>query len=111
MATGGSTNTLALNTGSGPLCYKLMAVSRTGAHAADEVVVREGSVDHVHRDATIKATEQAVAECTQWGIDAIGYRVAHGGMRFEAPASTAARTALWLVDCSSAWGTMRLARD
>jgi acetate kinase len=79
-------NILALNPGSGTLRYKLMAVSRAGGQDPDEAVVRQGTFDHVHGDATIEAAEQAVAECAQSGIEAIGYRVVHGGSRFDAPA-------------------------
>jgi acetate kinase len=79
-------NILALNPGSGTLRYKLMAMPRAGGLPDDGAVLREGNIDHVHGGATIEAADRAVAECTPSGIDAIGYRVVHGGSRFDGPA-------------------------
>jgi acetate kinase len=79
-------NILALNPGSGSLGYKLLAMPRIGATADEEAVLKHGYVDHVQGDATIEAAEQVVAECLPLGVEAIGYRVVHGGSRFDGPA-------------------------
>jgi acetate kinase len=79
-------NILALNPGSGTLRYKLMAMPRAGGRKDGEAVLREGNIDHVHGGATVEAAERAVAACSPSGIDAIGYRVVHGGSRFDGPA-------------------------
>jgi acetate kinase len=79
-------NILSLNPGSGTLRYKLLAMPPGGGREADEPVLREGNVDHVHGDETVRAAERAVAECLPLGLDAIGYRVVHGGSRFDGPA-------------------------
>ena len=78
-------NVLALNPGSGTLRYKLLAMPQGGGCEADEPVLKEGKVDHVHGGATVEAAERAVAECLPLGVAAIGYRVVHGGPRFDAP--------------------------
>src|SRR3954447_3407649 len=83
---GEAMNVLALNPGSGTLRYKLLAMTRGGGATADEPVLREGNVDHVHGDETVRAAERAVDECLPLGVDAIGYRVVHGGDRFDGPA-------------------------
>ena len=70
---------LALNPGSGTLLYKLMAIPRAGGPAQAESVLKEGKIDHVHGAETVCAAERAVAECLPQGMDAIGYRVVHGG--------------------------------
>jgi acetate kinase len=74
-------NILALNPGSGTLRYKLLAMP-------DERVLKEGNIDHVHGQETVRAAERAVAECLPLGLDAIGYRVVHGGLKFDHPART-----------------------
>src|SRR3954466_14446108 len=79
-------NILALNPGSGTLRYKLLAMPSAGGKEADEPVLREGNVDHVHGAETARAAGGAVAECLPLGLDAIGYRVVHGGSRFDGPA-------------------------
>jgi acetate kinase len=76
---------LSLNPGSGTLLYKLLAMP-AGAEPRDGEVLKEGKIDHVHGDATIHATEQAVTACLPLGIEAIGFRVVHGGTRFDKPA-------------------------
>jgi acetate kinase len=78
-------NILALNPGSGTLRYKLLAMPRAGGPAEDEAVLKEGNIDHVHGDETVRAAERAVAECLPRGIDAIGSRVVHGGSWFDGP--------------------------
>jgi acetate kinase len=77
---------LALNPGSGTLRYKLLEMPRAGGMKGGEVALKDGNIDHVHGDETVRAAEQAVAECLPLGIDAIGYRVVHGGSRFDGPA-------------------------
>lgn len=72
-------NILAINPGSGTLRYKLVAMP-------DEAVVKDGNVDHVRGDATVEAAEEAVSACLPLGVQAIGYRVVHGGPRFDGPA-------------------------
>src|SRR4051812_12592801 len=79
-------NILSLNPGSGTLRYKLLAMPSAGGKEADEPVLREGNVDHVHGDETVRAAERAVADCLPLGLDTIGYRVVHGGSRFDGPA-------------------------
>ena len=79
-------NILALNPGSGTLRYKLLAIPRAGGSADDEVVLVDRYVDHVRGRATIEAAERVVAECLALGVDVIGYRVVHGGPRFDGPA-------------------------
>ena len=82
-------NVLALNPGSGTLRYKLLAVTRGDGAEADEPVLKDGNIDHVHGGETVRAAERAVDECEPLGIDAIGYRVVHGGARFDGPARIA----------------------
>jgi acetate kinase len=79
-------NILALNAGSGTLRYKLLATPRAGRGKDGEAVFKEGNFDHVHGNETVRAAEQAVAECLPLGIEAIGYRVVHCGSRFNGPA-------------------------
>jgi acetate kinase len=79
-------NILAINPGSGTLRYKVVAVPRDGGGEDGEAVLKEGDIDHVHGNETVRAAEQAVAECLPLGLDAIGYRVVHGGSRFDGPA-------------------------
>ena len=79
-------NILALNPGSGTLRYKLLAMPRAGGREDGEEVVTDGNIDHVHGGATVQAAERAVDECLPLGLDAIGYRVVHGGSRFDGPA-------------------------
>ena len=76
---------LALNPGSGTLRYKLLAMPRAAGTADGEAVLKDGNIDHVHGGATIEAAERAVAECLPLGVDVIGYRVVHGGSRFDGP--------------------------
>src|SRR4051812_40969400 len=83
---GEAMNILALNPGSGTLRYKLLAMPRDGRREDDEAALKEGNIDHVHGDETVRAAERAVAECLALGIEAIGYRVVHGGSRFDGPA-------------------------
>jgi acetate kinase len=52
----------------------------------DEAVLKDGNIDHVHGVATVEAAGRAVAECLPLGVGAIGYRVVHGGSRFDGPA-------------------------
>src|SRR3954454_19844425 len=68
-------NILALNPGSGTLRYKLLAMAHASGGGADEPVLKDGNIDHVHGGATVEAAERAVAECLPLGLDAIGYRV------------------------------------
>jgi acetate kinase len=77
---------LALNPGSGSLSYKLLALSRADGATRGETILHGGYVDHVHGEAIVQAAERAVAECLELGVDAIGYRVVHGGCRFDGPA-------------------------
>jgi acetate kinase len=79
-------NILALNPGSGTLRYKLLAMPRTDGREEVEAVLKDGNIDHVHDGAIVEAAERAVAECLPLGIDAIGYRVVHGGSGFDGPA-------------------------
>ena len=79
-------NILALNPGSGTLRYKLLAMPPGGGREADERVLKEGNVDHVHGGATVEAAERAVEKCLPLCLDAMGYRVVHGGSRFDGPA-------------------------
>jgi acetate kinase len=79
-------NILALNPGSGTLRYKLLEMPPAGARGEDEPVLKEGYIDHVHGGETIDAADRAVAECLPLGVEAIGYRVVHGGSRFDGPA-------------------------
>ena len=79
-------NILALNPGSGTLRYKLLAMPRGGGRPRDAAVLKEGNIDHVHGPEIAQAAERAVAECLPLGVEAIGYRVVHGGARFDGPA-------------------------
>jgi acetate kinase len=79
-------NVLAINPGSGSLLYKVLAIPRDGGTPDGEAVLKEGNIDHVRGNATVRAAEQAVVECLPLGLDAIGYRVVHGGSRFGGPA-------------------------
>src|SRR4051812_30584132 len=83
---GEAMNILALNPGSGTLRYKLLAMPRDGRKADEEAVLKDGNIDHVHGGETVQAAERAVADCLPLGLDAIGYRVVHGGSRFDGPA-------------------------
>jgi acetate kinase len=76
---------LSLNPRSGTLLYKLLAMP-AGAEPRDGEALKEGKIDHVHGDATIHAAEQAVTTCLPLGIEAIGFRVVHGGTQFDKPA-------------------------
>jgi acetate kinase len=78
-------NVLALNPGSGTLRYKLLAMPRAGGTTDDAAVLKDGNIDHVRGDATVEAAERAVAECLPLGVEAIGFRVVHGGSRFDGP--------------------------
>ena len=71
-------NILALNAGSNTLRYKVVAVDAGGERTA-----AEGAVDHVKGPAVVAAAERAVAEARPHGVDAIAYRVVHGGDRGE----------------------------
>jgi acetate kinase len=73
---------LALNPGSGTLRYALVLIPGRDEPAAAERTVASGYFDHVHGVDTVRAAERAVGECLPHGIDAIGYRVVHGGSRF-----------------------------
>ena len=79
-------NILALNPGSGTLRYKLLAMPRDDGRPRDAAVLKEGNIDHVHGAAIALAAERATAECLPSGVEAIGYRVVHGGGRFDGPA-------------------------
>jgi len=79
-------NILAINPGSGTLLYKLLAIPREGGPPDGEAVLKDGNIDHVHGNDTVRAAEQAVVDCLPLGVDAIGYRVVHGGSRFGGPA-------------------------
>src|SRR5512135_3099836 len=83
---GDAMNILALNPGTGTARNKLLAMPRTDGRGEVEAVLRDGNIDHVHGGAIVEAAERAVAECLPLGIDAIGYRVVHGGSRFDGPA-------------------------
>src|SRR4051812_19832941 len=105
-------NILSLNPGSGTLRYKLLAMPSAGGKEADEPVLREGNVDHVHGDETVRAAERAVADCLPLGLDTIGYRVVHGGSRFDGPARITPRvleTIRSLVDLAPLHNPLNLA--
>ena len=68
-------NILTLNAGSSTLKYKLFGMDA-------ETVLAEGNVEHSGGDATAGAAEDAIRRCRAQGIDALGYRVVHGGPRF-----------------------------
>ena len=77
-------NILALNPGSGTLLFQAAGdASRSGAAGGE--VLTEGKIDHVHGDRTVEAAERAVSDCLFFGVDAIGFRVVHGGSRFDGP--------------------------
>jgi acetate kinase len=77
-------NILALNPGSATLLSKLMDMP-PAAGPIDGTVLAARKFDHIHGDETAAAAEQVVADCLSMGIDAIGYRVVHGGRRFDGP--------------------------
>ncbi len=74
-------NVLALNPGSNSLRYKLVAVEPGG-----ERVVLDRYIDRVKGPATAEAAARAVADCQSLGVDALGFRVVHGGERYADPA-------------------------
>ncbi|HET6574405.1 MAG TPA: acetate/propionate family kinase [Fimbriiglobus sp.] len=74
-------NVLALNPGSNSLRYKFVAVEPTG----EQVLVDE-YVDRVTGSATADVAARAVADCRSLGLDALGFRVVHGGERYADPA-------------------------
>jgi pimeloyl-ACP methyl ester carboxylesterase len=63
-------NVLALNPGSGTLRYKLLAMPPGGGREADEPVLMDGNIDHVHGGATVEAAERP---------EAVGAVVSRGG--------------------------------
>jgi acetate kinase len=69
-------NILTLNAGSSSLKYKLFAMD------AAETILTEGNVDHSGGDTTADAAADAIKQCLPHGIDALGYRVVHGGPRY-----------------------------
>lgn len=71
-------NILALNPGSSSLKYRLFVLP-------EETVVAEGNIEHTGGGATVGAAEDALQRCLPHGIDALGYRVVHGGDRFTGP--------------------------
>lgn len=71
-------NVLALNAGRNTLRYKLFAMPR-------EEVLKDASFDNVKGPATAEAAARAVANCLPLGVQAVGYRVVHGGPRLTGP--------------------------
>jgi acetate kinase len=74
-------NVLVLNPGSNSLRYKLVAVEPSG-----EQVLLDSYIDHVKGPATADAAVRSVADCRSMGIDALGFRVVHGGEWYSDPA-------------------------
>jgi acetate kinase len=81
---------LALNPGSNTLRYKLVSVGPGG-----ERVLRAEAIDRVKGPAVAEAAGLAVADCLPLGIDALGFRLVHGGWGHHA----AARVTPLLVAC------------
>jgi acetate kinase len=73
-------NILVLNAGSSTLKYQLLDM----AAGQSEAVLAEGLVEKSEGEGAL--AEQAIRECADHGIDAIGFRVVHGGPDFEKPA-------------------------
>ena len=71
---------LVLNPGSSTLKFRLLELTGDATR-----LVTAGLVDHVEGDATTDAARQALEQCRQPGIDAVGCRVVHGGEHFTAP--------------------------
>ncbi len=80
---------LALNAGSNTLRYKLVETPGPGEPAGSDRVVKEAMIDRVKGGATAEAAARAVGDCLPMGIDAIGFRVVHGGDRYVEPARIA----------------------
>jgi acetate kinase len=81
---------LALNPGSNTLRYKLVSIGPGG-----ERVLRAEALDHVKGPAAAEVAGRAVADCLPLGLDAIGFRIVHGGWGHHA----AARITPLLVAC------------
>jgi len=71
-------NILVLNAGSATLKYKLFAIP-------GEEILASGSVDHPGGEGIVDAAATVIKACSAAGIDAIGYRVVHGGSSFTEP--------------------------
>jgi acetate kinase len=76
---------LALNPGSNTLRHKLVAVPDPDDPSSADRVVDQGMIDQVKGAATAEAAARAVARCLPRGIDALGFRVVHGGERYDEP--------------------------
>jgi acetate kinase len=74
-------NVLALNAGSSTLRYKLVAVEPDF-----ERVLQGGMLDRVQGPAVAEAAAKVVTEHLPLGVDALGFRVVHGGERYTEPA-------------------------
>jgi acetate kinase len=83
-------NVLALNPGSNTLRYKLVSIGAEG-----ERVLKADAIDQVKGPAVAEAAGRAVAECRPLGVDALGFRVVHGGWSHHRPARVTAE----LVAC------------
>ena len=73
-------NILALNSGSSSLKFKLFQISSTL-----ETVLAEGTVEQLNSEGLLSAAKKAIDSCRQFGIEAVGHRVVHGGARFTKP--------------------------
>jgi acetate kinase len=73
-------NILVLNAGSSTLKYQLVEMSA----GQSEAVLAEGLVEKAGGEGEL--AEQAIRACKNHSIDAIGFRVVHGGPDFEKPA-------------------------
>jgi acetate kinase len=73
-------NILALNSGSSSLKFKLFQITPTA-----EIVLTEGTVEQLDLEGLLPAAQKVIEKCRQFGIEAVGHRVVHGGARFTEP--------------------------
>ncbi len=74
-------NILALNGGSATLKFKLYKFPDAGS----ETLLLEGEEEHSGGKGIVPSAQAVVKRCEKHGIDAIGYRIVHGGSTFVEP--------------------------
>jgi acetate kinase len=72
-------NVFVLNPGSSSLKFGLYAFPEGPVEAVT------GETEHLGAEGVVRATSEALTQCPDRGIDAVGCRVVHGGSRFSGP--------------------------
>jgi acetate kinase len=72
-------NIVAINAGSSSVKYKLYDIQSGSNKSQSESLIAQGSEDCAGKNNIVKCAEAALSKCSKLGIDAIGYRIVHGG--------------------------------